>query len=339
MEYREPPRIAASERRFDGVVDDPNPRPRLRRFEFVRAERQLDFPRLAVGLLMATFAVAVVGYLLIQLSRSAIDWLHHQAQYQLKFNDIELNAPPPSWFRGGTEAFLNQVRQNAKEAEILELMELQKGEMDKDQIAIDFRKDPWVEEVTRVEYPPHAIRVHLVYKTPVAFIQTPLAVPVYLDRKGCILPIEDVDKQNLGPLIPISGKGLDQGAAANQPGLHWRSSVPGNEGDRLKDCVEDAAALAAFLLEPDRVKQTMEIPALRITRIIAADHRGLWLVNTENAMILWGEAPGKESIGSLKGAEKWEILEKWARQAIHRSLPSGDYWQFSRSELIPVQTH
>ena len=44
MVYRETPGIAAQDGRLEGVIDDAEARPRLRRFDFVRAERQLDFP-------------------------------------------------------------------------------------------------------------------------------------------------------------------------------------------------------------------------------------------------------------------------------------------------------
>jgi hypothetical protein len=338
MEYREPPRIAATERRLDGVVDDAEIRPRLRRFEFVRAQRHLDFPRLAVAVLVAMATVAVVGYGLFQVSTSAVTWLHHQPQFQLRFLDIQLKPPPPDWFRGGTEAFLKQVRANARESEVLEIMDLPRGSLDKDQIAIDFKKDPWVEDVPRVEYPPYSIAVHLVYRTPVAWIHAPPAPPVYLDRDGTTLPIEDVDRDKLGPLLPVIGRGLDQASAANEPGLPWRSSAPGADAARLKRCVEDAATLAGFLLESERARESSTTAALRMVRIVTADHRGLWLVNSENAMILWGDAPGKESNGSLKAVEKWEILGRWAKSMVQRSLPSGDYWEFSKSELIATET-
>lgn len=337
MEYREPPRIAAAERRLDGVVDDPNPRPRLHRFEFVHARRPLDSPRLALAILIAMAVVALLGYLVIRFSTTAIDWLDHQPEFELPFADIELQPPPPEWFRGGKEAFLKQVREGASESAVLHLLELPRGELDKDQIAIDFKKFPWVKDVPRVEYPPHSIRVHLVYRTPVAWMHFPPGSPVYLDEEACVLAVENVDLSQVGRLILIKGSGLERASPDNRPGLPWRSA-PEADSQRLAESLKDAAALAGFLRAPARSRASAAAPPLRMIRIEAADPRGLWLENAEHAMILWGDAPGKENPGSLKAAEKWAVLQKWAGNPARHSLPVGDYWQFSHSELIATET-
>ena len=108
MSYRETPRIAAKDGRLDGVVDDANPRPRLRRFEFVHAERQLDIPRVVVAAALVLTAVVLLGYLGNQAVRSMITWLHQQPQYQVRFVDIRLQKEPPGWFLGGAQAFLHR---------------------------------------------------------------------------------------------------------------------------------------------------------------------------------------------------------------------------------------
>jgi hypothetical protein len=292
-----------------------------------------------LALLLALAGIAVICFMITQLSSAAIAWLHHQPRYQLSFLDIELKPPPPGWFRGGRAGFLKQVRENARESEMLELMELQKGSLDRDQIALDFKKDPWVEDVPRVDYPPHSITVHLAYRTPVAWIQAPPAPPVYLDRRGFVVPMDDVDKEKLGPLLRVIGKGLEQASEGNQPGLQWRPSATSSDGARLRACVEEACTLAGFLVEPERASESSSTPALRVMRIIAADHRGLWLVTSEDAIILWGEPPGKERNGSLMALEKWEIFGRWAKVPERRTLPPGDYWEFSKSGLVATQTN
>lgn len=337
MEYREPPRIAATERRLDGVVDDAKPGPRLRRFEFVRSQRQLDLPRLLLALVIGAAALAVAGYLAAQISRSAVSWLHEQPQYQVRFLDITLKPPPPKWFRGGSESFLRQVRDNAREGEVLQVLDLPKGDIARDQIAVDFKKFPWVQNVPQVEYPPHGIVVHLVYRVPVAWMHFPPAPAVYLDREACLLPVEDVDRTLLGPLIRITGQGLERGSADNRPGIAWRSSATGAEAARMNKSLESAAALAAFLLQPDHAEETAATPALRFIRIEAADPRGLWIESAEHAMILWGDAPGEEDVGTPAAEEKWSVLRKWAKNSDQHALPAGDYWRFSRSELVPVR--
>jgi hypothetical protein len=331
MEYRETPRIAATEGRKGGVIDGTETRRRLRRFDFAGAKRHLDFPRVVIALLLAAAAIAMLGYLGVQAARSAIRWLHHQPQYQLRFLDIELAAPPPDWFRGGTEGFLKQVRENAGEAEVLKIMEL-----DQDQIENDFKLYPWVDLVSRVDYPPQAIKVHLVYKTPVATIPFSPAAPSYLDKKGQLLPARDIDSEKLGLLIPITGKGLEQASAENRPGRVWRSSAPGAEAERLKRCVLGACRLAGFLREPQRTREAASFPALRIVAIYATDERGLFLQNSEKAMIFWGQTPGEETNGNLEAKDKWDILERWAKSPSRRNLPPGDYWMFSPPDLEPA---
>jgi hypothetical protein len=334
MVYRETPRIAAQDGRLDGVIEDADSRPRLRRFDFVRAERQLDFPRvlLASGLFVA--GLALLGYLGTQALRSMIRWLHQQPQYQVRFLDIRLHDEPPAWFRGGAQAFLRQVREHAKEAEVLPVMDLETERIDR-----DFRLFPWVDDVTRVEYPPQGIAVHLVYKQPVAtLIPFPPGEHVILDRDGHILPAEDIDTEKLGPLIWITAPGLEQPATDNRPGLAWKSSAPGAEAARLERCVLGAARLAGFLQEPDRASAAASVPALRVKAIHAIDPRGLFVQNVEDAMIYWGEVPGSEASGNLEAKKKWEMLKKWATTPSRRVLPDGDYWMFSRVGLKPVKT-
>ncbi len=333
MVYRETPRIAAQDERLDGVIDDADSRPRLRRFDFVRAERQLDLPRVLLAFCLLVAGLALLGYLGTQALRSTIRWLHQQPQYQVRFLDIRLQEEPPAWFRGGAQAFLRHVRDNVKEAETLPVMDLET-----ERIKRDFSLFPWVDAVTRVEYPPHGITVHLVYKQPVATISFLPGERVFLDRKAIILPGEDIDTKKLGPLIQIGDPGLDQGASDNQHGLAWKSSAPGAEGPRLERCVLGAARLAGFLLEPDRASAAAKVPALRVVAIAPTDRRGLFVQNAEGAMIYWGEVPGSEGSGNLDAQEKWEILKKWATTPGHRLLPDGHYWRFSGAMLEPVKT-
>jgi len=216
MEYRETPRIAATEGRLDAVIDQPDPRPRLRRFDLIRAQRQFDLPRVVAAVLLFLAGLGVLGYLGTQAVRLAVRWLHQQPQYQLRFQDIKLAEPPPHWFRGGAEALLKQVRENVGEAEILPIMELKP-----DRIEHDFKLFHWVDDVRLVEYPPQGITVHLVYKQPVAMIPIPSGDPAILDRNGHLLPADDIDTEKLGPLIKITGRGLAP-AAENRPGKAWK---------------------------------------------------------------------------------------------------------------------
>jgi hypothetical protein len=263
--------------------------------------------------------------------RSAVGWLHRQPQYQIRFLDIQLREAPPPWFRGGAETFLRQVRENAKEAEVLPVMDLET-----DRIELDFKQNPWVDNVLRVEYPPQGIIVHLAYKRPVALIPAPPGEEVLVDRNGHLLPAQDIDVEKLGPLIKITGRGFSGSSQGNH--RIWRSSVPGPEGERLNHAVLGAARLAGFLQDPARRGDIRALPPLRILSVNVTDPRGLFVQTGDGNMILWGEAPGEESGGTLEAQEKWEILKKWAKTAPQNPLPVGDYWSFRRSDLQRVET-
>ena len=335
MVYRETPRVAAKDGRLDGVIDDADSRPRFRfrRFDFVRTERQLDLPRVLLASCLFVAGVALIGYLGTQALRTMIRWLHQQPQYQVKFLDIRLQNEPPAWFRGGAQAFLRQVRENVKEAEVLPVLDLETERIDR-----DFRLFPWVDDVTRVEYPPQGITVHLVYKQPVATIPFPPEEHVILDRNGHILPGEDIDTVKLGPLIRITGTGLDQPATDNRPGRPGNHPPPAPRGHGWNAASWELQALPGFSRKRIERAKPLRSRHSACWLIVATDRRGLFVQNVEGTMIYWGEAPGSEASGNLEAKEKWEMLKKWASSSSRRILPTGDYWMFSRTELKPVKT-
>ncbi|QEH33055.1 hypothetical protein OJF2_15510 [Aquisphaera giovannonii] len=350
MDYREPPRITTADARLDGgFVADDSPR-RPRRFDFVRPERHLDLPRVLLAALAGMLALGFCGYLMWRGARSAVEWLHVQPDYELRFTELTLAEPPPEWFRGGREAFLKRVRENAQEDEVLRVLDLAKGQADpeKSRIHRAFRLFPFVEDVTKVEYPPRGIVVHLVYKQPVAIIPFRGDEPVILDRNAHVLPNEDIDLEKLPPPIQLLGaRTILMPSPGLQPGLPWRppSSVP--DGAQIERCVKQAANLAAFFLEPERAELAASTPALKIIGITVteaiptpdvSEPRGFFLVNAEKAFILWGPAPGEEAPGALSASEKWAILAKWAKITPRPVLPGRDYWAFSRTDLEGVRT-
>ena len=107
MEHRQPPRIVAGDQRFEGALEDRGSRFQFRRFPFMRSQRQLKFTRALVFILAIS---GVLVYLALQATRGIFDWLHHQPQYQLPFDQIRLNPEPPPWFLGGKQVFLEAVR-------------------------------------------------------------------------------------------------------------------------------------------------------------------------------------------------------------------------------------
>ena len=242
--------------------------PRLRRFDFVTAPRHIDMTRVILAGLALLSIVAAGLYLGAHAFRGAIDLLRRQPQYQLGFHEIKLKHDPPTWFRGGAASFLKQVRATAGESEVLPLLELEKGRIER-----DFKVFPWVDDVRRVEYPPGGIEVDLAYKIPVAVIPFRGGMQIVVDAHGHVLPSEDIDPRTLAALIKIMGTPAAPlvPSVDNPPGKAWKSGAAGALGARQDRAVVAAAKLAEFLDRPDRRQEAALLPALRIVTIIATD--------------------------------------------------------------------
>lgn len=328
MDHREPSRIVAAEERSDGLNDDADSPRRGRRLKLARPAGRLDARRAVAALLLALS----VALLLVYAGGRMVRWLHGQPRYQLPFSQIELVPPPPSCFRGGAAAFLERARANVGEAEVLPLLDLAPG-----RVELVFKRFPWVERVDAVDRPPGGLVVHLTYNEPVAKVLLPTGEQFALDRAARILPPEDLDVECAGGLIQINGRGIAP-PARSRAGLVWKTETADSaETDRG---VIQAAALAGFLLEPERRRQAEETPALRILVVATTESagRGLFLQNAEGAMILWGRGPGEERSGEPSAIEKWNLLTAKAKaEGIRRGDP-GDYWAFVGDDLKYMKT-
>jgi hypothetical protein len=332
MERRDHSGASAPDPRQEAVVAEAAPRARFRQFEFRRPERQLDVPRVSLAVLLMLGLLSVASYLGWEAVQGALRWLHQQPQYQVPFREIRLRPDPPRWFRGGAAAFLEQVRERAKESEIVSVLDLESGRLRR-----AFRDySPWVQEVGRIEFPPQMILVELTYKQPVATTDQGATCDVFLDRNGHLLPQGDLDLDKLGRLIRITGQRLFP-SPENRPGGIWRSSLPGAESARIERCLRGAAGLAGFLKDPEREADAASNPALHIRSVFATDSRGLFLRTDEDVQVLWGDPPGQEPVGGLDALAKWEIMKNWAKLPSRRRLPPGGFWTFSRDELRPVE--
>ena len=168
MEHREPPRIAAGDRRFDGAIEEP----RGRDSGCARSTRSA----IDVALTSSEPALMVAGgarrsrrcsfYLGSRATIAAVAWLHRQSQYQLAFDEIQLAHELPSWYRGGNREFLDRVRRGSGQSE----RHFSTGGRP-DRLAVAFKLDPWVEEVVKVSYAPGRISVDLKFREPVAWVK------------------------------------------------------------------------------------------------------------------------------------------------------------------------
>ncbi len=152
------------------------------------------------------------------------------------------------------------------------------------------------------------------------------------------MPIEDVDVdrlEKLGRIVAIKGENL-AAPINSEPGQIWETKagmVDIAPGNRL---IRSAAKLAGFLVEKHRTGGIPPSPSLEIRHIDPMDptSRGLFMWNAEDTWILWGEAPGEETRGSLDAEQKWALLLLWNQQAIDRRLGTKDeYWMFTESGL------
>jgi hypothetical protein len=322
MEYRELPRIAAPDDDGDDLV------PRPRRFPLSRPGR-LDVRKIAtVGMLVLSLT-AVVFYAGRQALDAAVEWLQNQPRYQFPFGDIELPDPPPSCFRGGSEAFLERVRLNAKEPEVVSLLKV-----DPVRLRAAFKSFPWVESVGEIERPPGELIVHLKYRRPVAKVNVAGAGQFVLDGEGCLLPLEDIDVERVGRLIWIVGNGLTA-PPRERAGTIWRTATPGSTaGEALDRGVVQAAKLSSFLLDPAREAETHA--DARVYSITVTETRGepsLFVETERKVQIHWGRGPGDEEPGELSAAEKWELLVQQARRGLDQKNPR-DLWLFNRTGMV-----
>ena len=141
--------------------------------------------------------------------------------------------PPPPGSAAAPRRSSSRFGRRSSEAEVLPVLELET-----DRIERDFRLFPWVDDVTRVEYPAAG------HQGPSCLQEPGRVIPIRPRRAGRsstvtahILPREDIDTEKLGPLIRIVGTGLDP-SAENRPGKTWKSSRAGRRGvARLERCV------------------------------------------------------------------------------------------------------
>jgi hypothetical protein len=279
------------------------------------------------------------SYLGILALRAAVAWLGEQPAYQIPFREIQLDPPPPSWYRGGREAFLEDVRHRARMTERFPLLGMKPGELKR-----VFERSPWTEEVRGIVYRPLGVIVRLAYRRPVALIEVSPAEKYLIDESAVILSREGAEeeverfaKQHL--IIKIKGAGLAP-PQEPEPGIEWKPRpgitdlAPGNGR------IRSAAKLACFLAEMLRTTDLNSHPGLGFRSINpmddAKDYRGLFLWNDDDqTYLLWGEAPGEERNGELKAEEKWAKICAWGQSAKRRTLPDGFFWMIDESGLVP----
>ena len=167
MEHREPPRIPAGDRRFDGTIEEPASSFRLRAFDPLSNPRRIDFLR--ASLIAARRAGRHDAFVLSGFARNDVCRCLAASPVSVPgcVYEIELTEKLPSWYRGGNREFLDRVRRASGESVRISQLQIRP-----ERLALAFKLDPWVEEVVKVSYHPGKIRVDLRFREPVAWVKT-----------------------------------------------------------------------------------------------------------------------------------------------------------------------
>ncbi len=261
-------------------------------------------------------------------------WLGDQPDYQVPFRSITLEPPPPSWYRGGTTAFLEDVQRRARMPQTFSILKLERDELD-----LIFQRSPWIEKVERVEYPPRGVVVHLRYREPVAIVLTIDGTRYLVNGSAVILPHEDIDRTldefaRQQQLILIDGKGL-AGPSHPTPGLTWETKPGVTDLAKGNEKIPASASLARYFRRKMNVAGSTQPLPFRVTHIspIDPDDRGLFIWLNGSICILWGAESGKELEGDPATEEKWRKILEWQRKQGLREIPQHDYWKIDEGGL------
>jgi len=316
MERRETPGMATdAPRRFAHFAGAPR-------------VRQLVLARLILAGIAAVLTIAA----LVVLPGRATNWLERQPGYMLPARKIKLEPPPPAWYRGGAEMFLDRARNRDTSRETISVLGL-----DLKELQLDFQHYCWVEKVRVERSSPNRLVVHLEYREPMAIARCKV-VPGrekvepdrVIDKHGVILPMEDIDEETVRGLIMVVA--LDP-AFNPRFGCVWKSGDSSNGQEQDDGRVVTAAKLADFLKTAQGRERTRP-PALQLVAIHPTDAHTLFVQNGPSTMFLWGEAPGAEYPGQLTAEEKWSMLRDWVEA--HPEHPDiwPSYLMFTRSGVV-----
>lgn len=215
--------------------------------------------------------------------------LSEQEEYLLPSTSIEINQPP-EWI---PEKFLDQVVDRGNLPENISLLKKETTE----EVALAFRKHPWVRNVRKVRKEKGNLSAVLEYREPVALVQ--LKDGYYpVDQTGILLPPEDFSVKDTEVYPVVLGiSSVPQGPA----GTPW--------GDQL---VSYAASLARTLL-PEWNEfhfKTIEIPK-QTKPLENIDDLQFEIVTQKGSRILWGRSPLSNHPGELDVDKKLKRLKDY----------------------------
>ncbi|MCA8999405.1 MAG: hypothetical protein KDA80_20590, partial [Planctomycetaceae bacterium] len=230
-------------------------------------------------------------------------------EYQFEMADIEVNAPN----RWVPQTILDD---SLREAHLPKRVSLLKNDLCRD-VALALEAHPWVQKVESVQITGKpALRASLVYRHPVAFVDT--SVGLYpVDEHGVVLPPQDFSLRQIDQLPHIRG-------VVSQP--------LGGTGAAWGDTTVQAAANLAALLAPDGDLSTywqrfdlVAIIAPEIDNLAPQPEDLVFELETNGgSRIIWGQPPGTDQLEPSVD-QKLARLEQYLLRFGSFDAPNGPY--------------
>jgi hypothetical protein len=256
-------------------------------------------PRVLLLIGLALAATVVVPKVL-----ESVPELGDRPEYELRVEAVELVPSPPGWV---PDRFLSDVVSSdlwPQSGSSVFAPDLAK------RVSESFAARAWVSEVVRVERRvPSGVMVRLVYRRPVAWIET-TGLPVAVDVGGVRLPREDLQGESGVDYPVVRGITSEAPAAdalvwddpavlasarlADELGLHWAEF-----------------GLSAIVVRPGRDKD--------------GDPVFLELLTRGGSRVMWGRPPGTRHPGELTVRQKIGRIEQFISHFESLDPPDGPY--------------
>lgn len=260
-------------------------------------------------------------------------WIHAQPDYQLPFDQIELEPPPPEYIKPGARGLLEQIRQRAQYPKILPVLDL-----DLDALAQAFSlHGPWIKSVDHIERrDQNRLIMRLTYREPVAKTDLARAGWVVLDRDGVVLETAELDTSAAGFLVEIINLDTAQDPLNPKVGVSL-----GPPGSATESRVAASVKLADFFRRQGR--NAFDLPRApvlfdRISTPEQSNPRDLYAQTSEGLWVHWGQPPGSEPPSEPSALVKWSMLSEYMARPENRKLKNpNDLLIFERNGARLVQ--
>jgi len=252
------------------------------------------------------FFLCTVGVATYHLWSHYGDTIVSQPKYQLDPNRLRITPQP------------DYIRSDVKEAAIT-LGRLTGANLLDPQLVLQVRQafavQPWVKQVRSVNKSfPSTVEVDLVYRRPIAMVETPAGMFPPHDYEG-LLPID-----GQAYLLPVE---VSEQEATRFPKIAGIDSSPtGPPGSPWGDIrVAEAARIVALLEEIWDELGLLKVEVPPKNSPLENTDETFYLITKQRNRVRWGSAPGAESTGEESAQEKAVALREYAR-----SQGSLDTW-------------